>query len=62
MWDIADSKFKVPYIKIIKLDNSRKVRALGSSLSKLPKCPKYPETGIIQPPDSLDTWVRPHLM
>ena len=33
---ILDSKFKTPYVKIIKFDNFRKIKALGSSLPKFP--------------------------
>ena len=39
MEPILEKKFKTPYVKIIKFDNSRKIKALA----KFPKVPLIPQ-------------------
>ena len=62
MKPILDRKSKTPYVKIIKLDNFRKIRALDSCFPKFPQYPKYPKPSKTQPSDCLGTGVRPHSM
>lgn len=37
------------------MDKSEVIKTLVLGLSKLPQCPKYPETGIIPPSDKSET-------